>query len=407
MTHRKLTLQAAIIGGGPAGLMAAEALTKRGIAVDLFDAMPSLGRKFLMAGKSGLNLTHAEPFADFLSRFGAAQGYLNPMLDAFPPAALQAWALELGVETFVGSSGRVFPKDFKAAPLLRAWLKRLRANGLTIHARHKWTGWNTNGELTFATPAGEIAVAAQSTVLALGGASWPTLGSTAAWVPWLQAKGIDIAPLKPANCGFDVPWSAHFVERFEGHPLKGVTLSFHSQHAQGECIVTHTGLEGGPIYALSSALVEAIERRGPATINIDLLPDLNEAEVSKRLAQPKGKKSLATHLKRTLGLAGVKAGLLRERVDAGVFADPLKLAAAIKALPVMLTYPRPIAEAISTAGGVRFDQVDDGLQLKKLPGVFVAGEMLDWDAPTGGYLLSACMATGRWAGDAAANALKA
>jgi hypothetical protein len=233
------------------------------------------------------------------------------------------------------------------------------------------------------------------------------LGSDAAWVPWLQTKGIDVAPLKPANCGFEIPWSAHFVERFEGQPLKGVTLSFHGHHAQGECMVTKTGLEGGPLYALSSALVEAIERRGPATMTIDLLPDLNEGEVSKRLAQPKGKKSLATHLKRTLGLSGVKAGLLRERVDTGIFADPVKLAAAIKALPIMLIYPRPIAEAISTAGGVRFDQVDDGLQLKKLPGVFVAGEMLDWDAPTGGYLLSACMATGRWAGDAAATALKA
>jgi hypothetical protein len=405
MTHIETTLKAAIIGGGPAGLMAAEALTKRGIAVDLFDAMPSLGRKFLMAGKSGLNLTHAEPFEDFINHFGAAKAHLRPMLDAFPPKSIQDWALELGVETFVGTSRRVFPKDFKAAPLLRAWLKRLRANGLSVHARHKWTGWNASDQLTFATPSGEVAVAAQTTVLALGGASWPALGSNAAWVSWLKAKGIDIAPLKPANCGFDVAWSAHFIERFEGQPLKGVTLKFHDQQAQGECIVTQTGLEGGPVYALSSALVEAIERHGPATIAIDLAPDLSAAEVFKRLALPRDKRSMATHLKRTLGLTGVKAGLLREGANSAIFADPAKLAAAIKALPVMLTYPRPIAEAISTAGGVRFDQLDDGLQLKALPGVFVAGEMLDWDAPTGGYLLSACMATGRWAGNAATNAL--
>lgn len=407
MNNSPIIIHVAIIGGGPAGLMAAEALCAQGHKVDLYDAMPSLGRKFLMAGKSGLNLTHAEPFAAFLSRYGAAQGPLTPMLDALKPEAIQAWARDLGVDTFVGTSGRVFPTDFKAAPLLRAWLKRLRASGLTIHARHRWTGWNDAGELTFSAPSGAVTVKAAATVLALGGASWPKLGSDAAWVPWLQEHGVYVSPLKPANCGFDVAWSDHFIERFEGQPLKSVTFHFQGASANGECVITRTGLEGGPVYVLSTALRDAIEKSGPTTITIDLAPGLSDTEVAKRVSKPRDKKSMATHLKRTLGIEGVKAGLLREGTDQDTFTDPSKLAAAIKALPVILTAPRPIAEAISTAGGVTWSQVGKDLQLKAMPGVYVAGEMLDWDAPTGGYLLSACMATGKWAGEAVARKLSA
>lgn len=398
MENKTLPLNIVIIGGGPTGLMAAEALTAQGLAVDLFDAMPSLGRKFLMAGKSGLNLTHAEPFAEFLTRFGTAQHRLRPMLEAFPPAAVQAWARDLGVETFVGSSGRVFPKDFKAAPLLRAWLRRLRANGLRVHVRHKWTGWNADGALTFNGPHGDVAITAQTTVLALGGASWPKLGSDAAWVPWLLDHGVYVCPLKPSNCGFDADWSGHLVERFEGQPLKGVTLSHKGQSAHGDCIVTRTGLEGGPVYTLSGTLRETIEQQGNAQIAIDLMPDLSEKELTKRLARPRAKKSAATHLRRTVGIEGVKAGLLREGTDPAVFDSPPKLAAAIKALSITLTRPRPIDEAISSAGGVAWSEVDESLQLNVMPGVYIAGEMLDWDAPTGGYLLTACMATGLWAG---------
>jgi hypothetical protein len=400
MNTTKSSPRIAIVGGGPAGLMAAEVLTSHGLAVDLYDAMPSLGRKFLMAGKSGLNLTHGEAFETFLTRFGGAQNFLRPILEAFGPDAVQTWARDLGVDTFVGTSGRVFPHDFKAAPLLRAWLRRLRANGLRIHARHRWTGWDADRALTFATPKGPVAITPAATVLALGGASWPKLGSDAAWVPWLQEHGVYVAPLKPANCGFDVEWSEHFIERFEGQPLKGVTLSFDGHTAHGECVVTHTGLEGGPVYTLSGALRDAIDQHGPATLTIDLASDLSVMDLTKRLAKPRGKKSMATHLKRTLGLEGVKAGLLREGADPTAFASPPKLAAAIKVLPIALIRPRPINEAISTAGGIALSQLDANLQLQALPGVFVAGEMLDWDAPTGGYLLTACMATGHWAGKA-------
>jgi len=399
-------IRIAIIGGGPAGLMAAEALTQHGHAVDLYDSMPSLGRKFLMAGKSGLNLTHAEPYADFLSRFGDAADRLRPMLDALTPEAIQAWARDLGVETFVGTSGRVFPHDFKAAPLLRAWLRRLRASGLTIHVNHTWTGWTDDGALTFSTPVGPVTIHPEATVLALGGASWPQLGSTATWVAWLQEHGVYVSPLKPANCGFDVDWSTHFVERFEGHPLKSISMSIRDEHASGECVVTRNGIEGGPVYTLSKPLRDALEHGGSATLHIDLAPDLSEREITKRLAKPRGKKSIATHLKRTLGIEGVKAGLLREGTPPETFANPPRLAAAIKALPIALTCPRPIVEAISTAGGVQWNQLDAGLQLKAMPGVWVAGEMLDWEAPTGGYLLSACLATGHWAGTAVAKTLR-
>lgn len=407
MSNAFQNIRLAVIGGGPAGLMAAEALTAHGIAVNLYDAMPSLGRKFLMAGKSGLNLTHAEPFATFLGRFGAAQGNLQPMLEAFPPDAIQDWARELGIDVFTGTSGRVFPQDLKAAPLLRAWLKRLRANGLTVHVRHRWAGWHEDGALRFTTPAGEVAVHAQATVLALGGASWPKLGSDAAWVEWLGTHGVYVTPLKPANCGFDAAWSDHFRDKFEGHPLKNVALTFAGHTARGECVITKTGLEGGPVYTLSSALVTTLSKTDCAAVTIDLKPDLDVETVTERLAKPRGKKSWATHLKRTLGISGAAAGLLREGTDKDIFDTPARLAAAIKALPVRLTRPRPIAEAISSSGGVAWSQVDAGLQLKTLPGVYVAGEMLDWDAPTGGYLLSACLATGRWAGTAVAERLAA
>ena len=399
------TVRVAIVGGGPAGLMAADRLCAAGIPVDLYDAMPSLGRKFLMAGKSGLNLTHAEPAAAFLARFGAATAYLAPALAAFPPQAIRDWAGELGVETFVGSSGRVFPTGMKAAPLLRAWLRQLRARGLRVHVRHRWTGWDEAGALSFATPGGGLAIRPAATILALGGASWPRLGSDGAWAPLLGARGVEIAPLKPANCGFDADWSEHMRERAAGQPLKGVTLRFDGQQAGGECMVTDSGLEGGPVYQLSGVLRQAIEREGVARLAIDLIPDLSEAALAERLAKPRGKKSLATHLKRTIGLSGAKAALLRETADPATFLDPALLAARIKALPLTLHRPRPIAEAISTAGGIAPEALTEDFELKTLPGVHVAGEMLDWDAPTGGYLLSGCLATGRWVGEAVARGL--
>lgn len=405
MTEQKAsthTARVAIVGGGPAGLMAAERLCAAGVAVDLYDAMPSLGRKFLMAGKSGLNLTHGEPFERFLGRFGAATEVLGPALRAFPPEAIRAWAHGLGVETFVGSSGRVFPAEMKAAPLLRAWLRQLRAQGLRVHVRHRWTGWDDDGALTFATPDGAVRVRAEATILALGGASWPRLGSDGAWVSLLAARGVAVAALQPANCGFDADWSEHMRERAAGQPLKGVRLSFEGHEAGGECMLTDTGLEGGPVYMLSGPLRAAIARDGVARPNLDLAPDLGEAALAERLARPRGKKSMATHLKRTVGLSGAKATLLREGAEPADFNDPARLAARIKALPLTLLRPRPIAEAISTAGGIAHDAVSGDFELTALPGTYAVGEMLDWDAPTGGYLLTACLATGRRAGDAVA-----
>ncbi len=399
------TGRVAIIGGGPAGLMAADVLVARGIAVDLYDAMPSLGRKFLMAGKSGLNLTHAEPFDVFVRRFGESQEYLAPSLEAFSPDAIRDWASSLGIETFVGTSGRVFPAGMKAAPLLRAWLRRLRASGLDVYVRHKWTGWNADGALTFTGPGGNVEVSPAATILALGGASWSRLGSDGAWVPWLQARGVGVSPLKPANCGFDADWSDRLRERIEGQPLKGVTLRFEGREASGECMVTHRGLEGGPVYALSGILRDAIERDGAATLTIDLIRDISEASLAKRLAKPRGKKSVATHLRRVISLGAAKTALLREGTVRADFDEPARLAAKIKSLPVTLRRARAIDEAISTAGGVAWDRVTEDLELKALPGVYVAGEMLDWDAPTGGYLLTACLATGRWAGEAVAQNL--
>lgn len=388
----------AVVGGGPAGLMAAEALAGAGHVVDVFDAMPSVGRKFLLAGKGGLNLTHGEDFEPFLGRYAERAPALRPLLQAFDGPGLRAWAHALGVPTFVGSSGRVFPKDLKAAPLLRAWLHRLRGQGVRFHMRHRWLGFGEGGALRFATPAGEASVRPAATVLALGGASWPQLGSNGAWVPLLAERGVDLAPLRPSNCGFDVAWSEHFASRHAGHPLKGVALAFEGWQQAGECVVTAGGVEGSLVYAASAQLREAIARQGEAVFHLDLLPQRSLAWVAAELAHPRGPRSLSTHLKTRLKLEGVKAGLLWETVPKEVQSDPTRFAAAIKSLPVRATAPRPIAEAISTAGGVRFEALDVRLMLRAMPGVFCAGEMLDWEAPTGGYLLTACFASGLAAG---------
>ena len=402
-----MTPRTAVIGGGTAGLMAAEVLLERGVGVDIYDAMPSLGRKFLMAGKSGLNLTHTEPAASFLQRFGDAQERLEPALSAFDATAIRSWAEGLGIKTFVGSSKRVFPVDFKAAPLLRNWLHRLRSRGATIHVRHKWQGWAADGALVFATPQGEARLRADATVLGLGGGSWPRLGSDAAWVDILSATGVQVAPLKPANCGFDVPWSPVFRERFSGDPVKAVRLSHGGQNVTGEFVVTDNGIEGGAVYALSATLRDHIESDGGATLTLDLSPDRSEARLAADLAGPRGARSVTTHIKRKTGLVGVKAGLLRECLDAAAFADPARLAAGIKALPLRLGAARPLAEAISSAGGVPFAALDDRFMLRTRPGLFCAGEMIGWEAPTGGYLFSACFATGRAAGAGAADWLAA
>ncbi len=400
-------IDVAVIGGGPAGLMAAETLAAAGHAVDLFDAMPSVGRKFLLAGRGGLNLTHSEPAEPFLQRYGEATAALRPALQAFGADALRAWAGGLGIDTFVGSSGRVFPTDMKAAPLLRAWLHRLRAAGVRFHARHRWQGWPagaSDGRLHFSTPAGPLVVHPRATVLALGGASWARLGSDGTWWPGLQAAGVPLAPLRPSNCGFDVapPWSDFLRQRFAGQPVKPVVMSFEGRRQQGEFVLTDTGIEGSLVYAFSAALREAIARGGRAVPTLDLLPDHDAARVLAELRRPRGTRSLATHLKSRLGLSGLKLALLHELLGAEGLADPARAAAAIKALPLVLTAPRPLDEAISTAGGVGFDGLDEHLMLRSHPGVFCAGEMLDWEAPTGGYLLTACFATGRRAGEGAA-----
>ncbi|WP_430423677.1 TIGR03862 family flavoprotein [Methylibium petroleiphilum] len=400
----------AVIGGGPAGLMAAEVLAAGGARVDLFDAMPSVGRKFLLAGKGGLNLTHGEPFEVFLTRYGARQTQLAPWLTDFDPAALRQWAGGLGIETFVGSSGRVFPVDLKAAPLLRAWLQRLRGAGVSFHQRHRWCGWTDDGALRFATPAGEHTVRPDAVLLALGGASWARLGSDGAWLPWLAARGVDVAPLQPSNCGFDVGragrapgWSPHLRDRFAGAPVKPVALNVEISdgrrfHRQGEFVVTATGIEGSLVYAASALLRDEIAVHDEASLTLDLLPDRNPDWVAAEVARPRGPRSLSTHLKSRLGIDGVKAALLHELLDKEQLHDAARLAAALKTLPLRLVAARPVDEAISTAGGVRLEALDQRLMLKALPGVFCAGEMLDWEAPTGGYLLNACFATGRAAG---------
>nr|WP_305890990.1 TIGR03862 family flavoprotein [Methylomonas sp. WSC-7] len=400
VTHSKHSV--AIIGAGPAGLMASEVLSQAGLNVSVYDAMPSAGRKFLMAGKGGMNITHSEPFAQFLSRYGARRAELEPILNDFLPDALRAWVQGLGIETFVGTSGRVFPNEMKAAPLLRAWLHRLRSNGVQFRMRHRWLGWVEN-DLRFDTPDGERIVQADAVVLALGGGSWPQLGSTGIWQSILSQRGIAVEPLKPANCGFETVWSDYFRERFAGQPLKPVSILFSNQlgesfNQQGELTVAEYGLEGGLIYALSAPVREEIAARGSALIQLDLLPDRSLANIIDRLAKPRGKDSLSNHLRKRLGISGAKAALLRETLSAAEMDDPAKLAITLKALPITLTATRPIAEAISSAGGVSFTELDQQLMLRKFPGLFVAGEMLDWEAPTGGYLLTACLATGRAAG---------
>jgi len=396
-------MNVAIIGGGPAGLMAAETARAGGVEVDLYDAMPSIGRKLLLAGKGGLNLTHSEPLEPFLSRYGPRRTQIEPVIKDFGPEALRAWAQALGIKTFVGSSGRVFPQDLKAAPLLRTWLRRLRKAGVRFHVRHRWIGWNQEGELLFRIFEDESRpVHADATILALGGGSWPKLGSDARWVDILQKRGVFIAPLRPANCGFDVEWSDHIRTKFAGHPVKSVAVIVAKPSGsfwqQGEFVITKTGVEGGVIYAVSAYLRDQIEAEGSAILKLDLAPDRDQARLTRELSRPRGKRTMATHLQRRAHIAGVKAALLREVIPKEDFADPIRLAAAIKSLPVKLVAARPMAEAISTAGGVRFEELDERLMIRKLPGLFCAGEMLDWEAPTGGYLLTACFATGRTAG---------
>ncbi|MDO9163377.1 MAG: TIGR03862 family flavoprotein [Methylococcaceae bacterium] len=396
------TKTVAIIGGGPAGLMAAEVLIKSGIKVDVYDAMPSVGRKFLMAGKGGMNISNAEPFDRFLTRYGASRRHLEAMLSDFGPDALVAWLKELGINTFTGSSGRIFPTDMKAAPLLRAWLHRLRLAGVMFHVRHQWLGWTENNALRFNTANGEKTSAADATILALGGASWPQLGSTGTWVPLLHDKSVTINPLKPANCGFDVSWSEYFCNRFAGQALKSVQVSFIAAGQQvsqkGEFVITQTGLEGGLIYSLSALLRDEIAVVGSVTVYIDLAPDNDFDTLLGKVSMPRGKQSLANHLRKRLKLSAVKIALLHEILSTDDCADPMLLCTTIKALPVKLTGARPIGEAISSAGGICFSAIDDKLMLSAMPGVFCAGEMLDWEAPTGGYLLTACFATGLWAG---------
>ncbi len=398
MPEPNATPTAAVIGGGPAGLMAAEQLVQGGVTVTVYDGMRSVGRKFLLAGRGGLNITHSEPFVQFAGRYGRSQPHIEPFLTKFGPDDLRAWVHDLGIKTFVGTSGRVFPAEMKAAPLLRAWLKRLRAAGVTFQMQHRWLGWADDGALHFATPDGEKFVQTDAVVLALGGASWPKLGSDGGWVPLLQARGVAIAPLLPANCGFDVGWSGYFREKFAGSPVKTVELHHQDFRQRGEFVITENGVEGSLIYAASAGLRDELVATGQAAFTLDLLPDRTAAEIAQSLAKPRGSRSMASHLQSRLRVKGVKAGLLREIAPAEDFADPHKLAAAIKALPLTLIAPRPLAEAISTAGGIAFAALDDALMLRALPGVFCAGEMLDWEAPTGGYLLTACFATGRAAG---------
>jgi uncharacterized flavoprotein (TIGR03862 family) len=402
-----------VVGGGPAGLMAAEVLSNAGVAVHLYDAMPSVGRKFLLAGKGGLNLTHSEPLGIFASRYGDRREQIEPLLQDFDGTRVRMWAKALGIDTFVGTSGRVFPIDMKAAPLLRAWLHRLRhpaqGPGVQFHMRHRWTGWRADVsedvQLSFDTAGGPVLAQADAVVLALGGGSWPRLGSDGAWVPWLLARDVGVAPLLPSNCGFDVQggWSEHFASRFAGQPFKSVAINLVTSQGvsfqrKGEFVATATGVEGSLIYAASSLLRDDITRLGHVTFHLDLLPDMSAQRVLAEVGHPRGSRTLSSHLKSRLGIEGIKAAMLHERLNKTQISDPAQLAATIKALPITLAAPRPIDEAISTAGGVRFEATDDNLMLTQLPGVFCAGEMLDWEAPTGGYLLTACFASGRRVG---------
>ena len=394
----------AVIGGGPAGLHAAECLAARGIAVHLYERTGSVGRKFLIAGKGGLNLTHSEAPPAFRARFRARGDEIGTWLDRFGPDALRDWARSLGVESFVGSSGRVFPLDLKAGPLMRAWVRRLRAGGVTFHVRHRWIGWTDEGGLRFATPDGEMETTPDAAIFALGGGSWAKLGSDGTWSGTFGARGIALAPLKPANCGFERSWTPHFIERHAGQPVKPVAARVRDAGGggawlQGEFIVTAHGIEGSLVYALAAPLRDAIERDGCATLELDLMPGRDIDTLREALARPRGTRSQSEHWRRQLGLSGVRAGLLHELLDRATLADPPRLAIAMKALPLTLDRTRPIDEAISTAGGVCFDALDEHLMLRTLPGQFCAGEMLDWEAPTGGYLLTACFASGAVAAD--------
>ncbi len=408
-----------VLGAGPAGLMAAEVLSAAGVAVLLVDAMPSVGRKFLLAGKGGLNLTHAEPDTVFANRYGARADEMRLMLDSFGSPQVRLWAKSLGIDTFVGTSGRVFPTDMKAAPLLRAWLQRLRhpkfGQSVQFFMRHRWVGWKTgahNTQLTFESIVGEVQFQADAVVLALGGASWPRLGSNGAWTDLLQARGVGLTPLLPSNCGFDCKWSKFFVERFAGQALKTVAIRFCNEQGlifqrKGEFVVTSSGVEGSLIYSASSLMRDEIRLHGEATFYLDLLPDMAPERILTELQHPRGSRSLSNHLKSRLRLDGVKLALLYELLSKADMHAPALLAKAIKALPVNLRATRPIEEAISTAGGVQFEAMTPGLMLKALPGVFCAGEMLDWEAPTGGYLLTGCLASGHRAGEGVLDYLRA
>lgn len=401
-----------VIGGGPAGLMAAETARAAGAPVHLYDRMGSVGRKFLIAGKGGLNLTHSDPFETFVSRYRHRAPELRTWLEKFDADALRAWARGLGVETFVGTSGRVFPTDLKAAPLLRGWVRRLRADGVVFHMHERWLGWDEEGSLRFERDGVSRCVRAGAIVLALGGGSWSVLGSDGAWVSILERDETGVAPLRPSNCGFDVAvagrdgWSEHFAARHAGDPVKPVVVEWgrpgSCERRQGEFVVTQTGVEGSLVYAASADLRDAIARDGRTTIRLDLAPARTRERLERDLAQPRGKRTLSEHLRRHAGIDGVKSGLLYELVDKATLADAGKLAAAIKALPLELVRARPLDEAISTAGGVEFTALDGSLMLRKRPGTFCAGEMVDWEAPTGGYLLTACFASGHITGEAAA-----
>jgi uncharacterized flavoprotein (TIGR03862 family) len=403
-------IDVAVIGAGPAGLMAAEVLAQGGATVTVYDAMPSAGRKLLMAGRGGLNLTHSEPLPEFLKRYGEAMPQLTPAISAFPPDALRQWSDALGQPTFVGSSGRVFPKAFKASPLLRVWLRRLDSMGVQFVLRHRWTGWDDNGHLSFQTPNGQSAVDISATVLALGGASWPRLGSDGAWVDILAAKGVSVTRLRPANCGFIVAWSDILRGRFEGQPLKAAALSVGAHTVRGEAMITRTGIEGGAIYALSADLRRAIENSGQATLRIALRSDIEMSQLIARLSAPRGKQSFSNWLRKAVHLSPVAIGLLQEAAIASGAVlsslSPENLAGLINDVPIKLSGIAPIARAISTAGGISFDEFDADFMIRRLPGVFAAGEMLDWEAPTGGYLLQASFATGAAAGRGALKRLK-